>query len=83
MSKEKLLLKIIEYLIQENNYDIEIPYSYESLKKLYKALVNIRFPKPINEEILKLEDEYLGLELKDKKIVDVNSLKKNEDNIIL
>ena len=52
MSKEKLLLKIIEYLIQENNYNIEIPDSYESLKKLYKALVNIRFPKPINEEIL-------------------------------
>ena len=82
MSKEKLLLKIIEYLIQENNYNIEIPDSYESLKKLYKALVNIRFPKPINEEILKLEDEYLSLELKDKKVVDVNFLKKNEDNII-
>lgn len=30
MSKEKLLLKIIEYLIQENNYNIEIPDSYES-----------------------------------------------------
>ena len=77
MNKEELLLKIIEYLIQENNYDIEIPYSYESLKKLYKTLVNIRLPKPINEEILKLEDEYLSLELKDKKVVDVNSLKKN------
>lgn len=83
MNKEKLLLKIIEYLIQENNYDIEIPYSYESLKKLYKTLVNIRLPKMVNEEILKLEDEYLSLELRDKKIVDVNSLKAIEDNIIL
>lgn len=83
MSKEKLLLKIIEYLIKENNFDIEIPYSYESLKKLYKTLVNIRLPKPINEEILKLEDEYLSLELKDKKLVDVDSLKKIEDNIVL
>lgn len=75
MNKEKLLLKLIEYLIQENNYDIEIPYSYEELKRLYKTLVNIRLPKPINEEILRLEDEYLSLELTDKKIVDVNSLK--------
>ena len=37
----------------------------------------------VNEEILKLEDEYLSLELRDKKIVDVNSLKAIEDNIIL
>lgn len=83
MSKEKLLLKIVEYLIQENNYDIEVPYSYDELKELYKILVNIRLPKPINEEILKLEDEYLSLELKDKKVVDANSLSKIEDNIIL
>ena len=83
MSKEKLLLKIIEYLIQENNYDIEVPNSCESLKKLYKTLVNIRLPKPINEEILKLEDEYLSLELKDKKIVEASSLSEIEDNLIL
>ena len=83
MNKEKLLLKIIEYLIQESNYNIEVPYSYENLKNLYKTLVNIRLPKMVNEEILKLEDEYLCLELRDKKIVDVNSLKAIEDNIIL
>lgn len=83
MNKEKLLLKIIEYLIKENNYDIEVPNSYENLKKLYKTLVNIRLPKQINEEILKLEDEYLRSELKDKKVIDVNTLKEIEDNIIL
>lgn len=83
MNKEELLLKIIEYLIQENNYDVKVPNSYESLKKLYKTLVNIRLPKPINEEILKLEDEYLSLELKDKKIVEASSLSEIEDNLIL
>lgn len=83
MSKEKLLLKIVKYLISENNYDIKIPYSYENLKKLYKALVNIRLPGLIDEEILELEDEYLSLELKDKKVVDANSLNEIEDNIVL
>ena len=83
MNKEKLLLKIVEYLIKENNYNIEISYSYERLKKIYKTLVNIRLPKPINEEILKLGDKYLSLELKDKKVVDANSLSEIEDNIIL
>ena len=83
MKKKKLLLEIVKYLICENNYDIKIPNSYEELKKLYKVLVNIRMPKMLNEEILKLEDEYLNLELKDKKIIDVNTLKEIEDNIIL
>ena len=78
-----MLLEIVKYLICENNYDIKIPNSYEELKKLYKVLVNIRMPKMLNEEILKLEDEYLNLELKDKKIIDVNTLKEIEDNIIL
>ena len=45
MNKEKLLLKIVEYLTQENNYSIEIPHSYDALKKLYKTFVNIRFIK--------------------------------------
>lgn len=83
MKKEKLLLEIIQYLIKENNYDIDVPYSYEELKQVYKALVNIRMPKPLSEDILKLEDEYLRLELRDKKITDVKNLKEIEDNIIL
>lgn len=81
--KEQLLARIIKYLIEENNYNIEIPNSYEDLKTLYKTLVNIRIPKPISDDILKLEDEYLKLELKEKVISDVNSLKEIDKNIIL
>lgn len=39
MNKEKLLLKIVEYLIKENNYNIEIPYSYERFKKYIRHLL--------------------------------------------
>ena len=81
--KKQLLSKIIAYLIKENNYDLEIPNSYEELKKIYKALVNTRIPKSIDEEILKLEDEYLSLELNDKVITNVEDLKEIEPNIIL
>lgn len=81
--KEELLLKIIEYLKEEGNYKLEIPKSYEELKIVYKALVNLRVPKPINDEVLKLEDAYLTLELKDKSITDVNDLVEVESNIIL
>lgn len=82
MKREKLL-EIVKFLLKESNYNVEIPNSYDELKRLYKALVNIRMPYPISEDILKLEDEYLSLELKEKEITDVNTLKEIEDNIIL
>ena len=81
--KKQLLSKIIAYLIKENNYDLEMPNSYEELKKIYKALVNMRIPNPIDENILLLEDEYLSLELNDKVITNVEDLKEIEPNIIL
>lgn len=81
--KEQLLSKIIAYLIKESNYDLEISNSYEELKKIYKALVNTRIPKSIDEKILEIEDEYLSLELKDKVITDIEDLKEIESNIIL
>ena len=81
--KEELLKEIIKYLINENNYNVEIPNSYNELKKLYKTLVNIRTPKKIKKDILNKEDEYLKLELKDKKIIDAKDLKEIENNIIL
>lgn len=81
--KDKLLFKIVQFLIKENNYDIDIPNTYNELKKKYKMLVNIRMPYPICEDILKLEDEYLNLELREKEITDINNLKEVEDNIIL
>lgn len=81
--KEKLLLEIVRFLVEENNYSIDIPNSYDELKKLYKTLVNIRMPYSISEDILKLEDKYLTLELEEKGIVDVNTLKEIAENIIL
>ena len=81
--KEKKLLEVVEFLLKERDIKVEVSNSYEELKKLYKTLVNTRMPYPISEDILKLEDEYLTLELKEKKITDVNSLKEIENNIIL
>ena len=81
--KQKLLLEIVQYLINENNYNIKIPNNYNDLKRLYKALVNIRMPIPINKNILKLEDKYLNIELKNKKITDIKTLKEIEPHIIL
>ena len=52
---------LIDYLIKENeNIDIkEIPQDLESKKRLYRSLCNIREPKPISEEYIKVENEFL------------------------
>ncbi len=65
----------IDYLIQElikedtRLANIKIPSSLEEKKELYRAIRNIREPKPISEEYLKIQDEYLQEEIKKKGIV--------------
>ena len=48
---------LLNELIKEDNKlsNIEIPTSLEEKKELYRALRNIRNPKPISEEYLKIE----------------------------
>ena len=72
--KEHLLKEIIQYLLNERDYNLKIPTSYQELKQLYKALVNTRFPIPLSETILNKEGQYLKLEQLEKEITDVNNL---------
>ena len=66
---------LIEYLLKEAGRD-GFNYSSRDKKSLYRALVNIREPKPISNEYLKIENEYLKEELKKSKITNVNSISK-------
>ena len=52
---------LIEYLLKENkNIKInETPSDEEAKKRLYRSLCNIREPRPIKEEYIKIENEYL------------------------
>ena len=68
---------LIEYLINENNeLDIkEIPQDLENKKRLYRSLCNIREPKQISEEYIKIENESLKEENKRKEIIDSKDIK--------
>ena len=68
---------LINYLLEENKeIKVEkIPEDSISKKRLYRSLCNIRNVKPISEEYLKAENEYLQSELKNKKITDVKYIK--------
>lgn len=65
---------LINYLVQERKESIVIPTSLIDKKNLYKALVNIREPNPIDDEYIANENAYLQEELKDKGIITIEDL---------
>ena len=56
MDQREKELYLIDYLLNEENHTL--PTSKKDFD-LYRSLVNQRYPYPINETYLKLEDEYL------------------------
>lgn len=72
---------LISYLLKENK-DVKIdkiPTDCESKKKLYRSLCNIRKPRTIDNEYIKIENEYLQEELKKKEITNIDSIKTIQD----
>lgn len=63
--------------------DIAVPQSEAEQKRLLRALMNVRTPKPIGEDFLKVQDEYLQTELGKKGVTDIADLSPVEDNIYL
>ncbi len=65
--------KLIRYLIDENpEYSsIEIPETEQGKRDLFRALRNVREPKPVSEEFLRLQDEELQAQLQEKGIVEL------------
>lgn len=76
---EKRLLLIRELLEESPQYmDVEIPSEEEGQKRLLRSLMNIRPPRPISQEFLKVQDEYLKGETAERGIVDGDALEGTE-----
>lgn len=69
-----------QYLIQEllselpEYRNLKIPDNAEEQKRLLRSLMNIRSPRPIGKEFLKVQDEYLRTEVEKKGITDGDTL---------
>ncbi len=75
---------IKELLSEEPQYQgCEIPADEYSQKRLLRALFNVRLPKPISDEFLKIQDEYLREETEKKGITDIADLEPVRDGIYL
>ncbi len=80
--KRKYLIKTL--LAEQPRYrDIEIPEETGEQKRLLRSLFNVRVPRKISEDFLKVQDEYLQEATKEKGITDLNDLQPIQDDIYL
>ena len=65
---------LIDYLLKEDPQysEMEIPSDLQGKRDLFRALRNVRWPKPISDEFLRFQDEELQIQLQEKGIVDLN-----------
>lgn len=81
---EKRLYLIRELLKESSRYsNIQIPEKEQDQKNLLRSLFNVRMPRPIHPEFLKIQDEYLQEEIKLKGITDFADIKPIRPGIYL
>lgn len=87
MTHEDQRRYLIRELLAENEQykDIAIPPDPSGQKNLLRALMNIRPPRPIREEFLKVQDEYLSAERDQTGVVDGERLRAlaSDDRLVL
>lgn len=87
MNQAQRVEYLISYLQKYETYDYfrnyEISTNYENNQILLRSLMNIRDVYEASEDFLKIQDEYLQIELNKKGIVDINDLKPIQDNLYL
>ena len=75
MTQTKRREYLIQYLLNEQpNNHTAIPDDVPSQKRLLRSLMNVRSPKSISEEFLRVQDDYLQEELSQKHITSVSDL---------
>ena len=85
MNQNERRLFLIQELLKENKRyeDMEIPQDFEEQRALLRALMNVRIAKNVDDEFIKVQDEYLQEETKRKGIVDIDDLEPIKDGIYL
>ena len=70
----------MDYLVKEfkaesvEYKDLETPNDREGKKRLLRSLMNIRMPKDMDENIIKIQDEYLAARAEEKGVVSLSDI---------
>ncbi len=83
MTQTERRIYLIKYLLFERREKLEIPDDEYNQKRLLRSLFNIRMPKEISEEFLKIQDEYLREETRLRGITYISDLKPIQDGVYL
>ena len=85
MNKSETLKFLIEQLKSENQQyaDLDVPAGVAQGKNIFRSLMNIRIPGAISAEYLKVQDQYLQDEIKEKGVVYIDDIPFIEDKISL
>ena len=85
MTHQEQRLYLLRELLVEAPRRIPIPADEQGQKDLLRALMNVREPKPISQDFLKIQDEYLSAERNLRGVVDGWSLPSipSNPNIVL
>lgn len=85
MNQSERRLFLIKYLLNEQKEysQIEIPKDGQGQKLLLRGLLNVRPPKPVTNDFLKIQNEYLKEEICSKGITDYRQLSPVRDGIYL
>lgn len=85
MTQVERLDYLMHYLLNEEEQyqDIQIPKDITNKQKLLRSLMNVRLPLVIDEEFLRVQDEYLKERIKEKGITKLQELKQSQNGIYL
>ena len=75
LQRERLDYLAKEFVKESEDYkDIAIPEDTEGKQRVLRSLMNVRLPKAINDDVLKVQDEYLRERAKEVGIVDISDI---------
>lgn len=85
MNQKERQLYLIKYLLAEDGRyaGMPVPESDEERFRLLRGLMNIRPPKPISEDFLAVQDEFLKEKIFSKVVTDIADLTPTENGIYL
>lgn len=83
MTQTEKRLWLISSLLAERGESFDIPADENNQKRLLRSLFNIRMPRVADEEFLRIQDEYLSEETREKGITDIADLDPVREDLYL
>jgi hypothetical protein len=85
MEQKERLRYLTEQFIQDSDAyrDLPVPEDETAQRQVLRSLMNLRMPKPMDPEVLRIQDEYLRERTDEKGIVSVDELVPVSGNMVL